>query len=167
MKTARLLTLLVPLLLFLHACGYELVRERGIFGGDITSVNVPVFKNRTLEPQVPAFFTEAFSRELAASGLLQINRAGSDSTVQGTIDTVTTVPSSLSGQGLAVEKQVTAVVSLTLTRQGQVVRTWAFGDSEAYPANDINQEDFNKRQALQRIAARMARRLHAQLLAIY
>ncbi len=164
MKRTRLPALLICFLL-LHSCGYELVRERGILGGEVTSLSLPVFKNRSFEPQVPALFTEAFSRELATSGIIRINAAGSDSILQGTVTTVATGPSSLSGQGLAVEKTVTVGVSLVLTRQGNVVKTWAFSDSEAYAANDINQEDFNKRQALQRIAARIARRFHVQLLA--
>jgi hypothetical protein len=46
------------------------------------------------------------------------------------------------------------------------VKTWTFGDAEVYDASIINLEDFNKRAALQRIAGRMARRFHAQLLSV-
>ncbi len=159
----RLFVLIVPFLV-LSGCGYELVRDRGLSGGDIVSVNVPVFKNRSFEPQVPAFFTEAFSRELTAGGAVDINKPGADGTLQGTISSVITAPSALTGTGLTVEKVVTVSVSLTLTKPGGTVRTWALSDSETYAANDINLEDFNKRAALQRIAARIARRFHAQLI---
>jgi outer membrane lipopolysaccharide assembly protein LptE/RlpB len=164
LRRIKVLVLVAPLLL-LWACGYELVRDRGISGGEVVSVSLPVFKNRSLEPQVPAFFTEAFSRELAAGGLVEINNAGSDATLQGTINSVITGLSSLSGAGLAVEKVVTVTVNLTLTRPESTVRTWTFADSETYSATDINLEDFNKRAALQRIAARIARRFHSQLIA--
>jgi outer membrane lipopolysaccharide assembly protein LptE/RlpB len=163
-KRIRVLALIASLL-FLGACGYELVRDRGISGGEVVSVSLPVFKNRSLEPQVPGFFTEAFSRELAAGGLVQINKAGSDAVLQGTINSVITQISSLSGSGLAVTKAVSVNLGLVLTRPDGTARTWAFSDSETYAANDINLEDFNKRAALQRIAARIARRFHAQLVA--
>ncbi len=164
MKTIRFF-LLIASVLTLYTCGYELVRDRGISDGQIMSVTVPVFKNKSLEPQVPAFFTDAFSRELMAGGLVDVNKEGSDATLQGTINTVVTSPSSLTTAGLAVEKVVTVATSLTLTEPGGKVRSWAFSDSEAYTANDINLEDFNKRAALQRIAARIARRFHSQLIA--
>lgn len=164
-KGVRLLTL-VASLVFLTACGYELVRDRGISsGGDIESVSLPVFKNRSLEPQVPGFFTDAFSHELAASGLVVINKAASDAVLQGTINSVAATPSSLNSSGLAVEKVVTVGISLTLTKPTGVTQSWSFTDAEAYAVNDINLEDFNKRAALQRIAARMARRFHSLLVA--
>ena len=168
MKTHRLLSasLLVCLTLLISGCWYELVREKGIYGGKIMSLNLPVFKKRSLEPQVPGFFTEAFSMELAASGLVQINTAGADATLQGTIVSVTTGPGALSAAGQSVQKTVTAVISLTLTKEDKVVKTWTFGDAEVYDASIINLEDFNKRAALQRIAGRMARRFHAQLLSV-
>jgi hypothetical protein len=157
---------LVLSLLLQWGCGYELVRDRGMSAGgdvEVSSIAVPVFKNKTFEPQVPAFFTEAFSRELATGGLVQINKSGAEATLLGTIEMLVTTSSSLSGAGLAVEKVVTTTVSLRLMKDGNTLRTWSFGDSEAYVVTDINVEDFNRRAALQRIAARVARRFHSQL----
>jgi putative intracellular protease/amidase len=105
--------------------------------------------------------------ELAASGLVQINTAGADATLQGTIASVTTGPGALSAAGQSVQKTVTAIVSLTLTKEDKVVKTWTFADAEVYDATSINLEDFNRRAALQRIAARMARRFHSQLFAVH
>ena len=73
----------------------------------------------------------------------------------------------MSAAGQTLQKTVTADISLTLTKEDKVVKTWAFGDSEVYDASSINLEDFNRRAALQRIAARIARRFHSQLLAVY
>jgi hypothetical protein len=157
--------LLSPLL---AGCGYELVRDSGISSGstgEVYSVSVPVFRNKTFEPQVPAFFTEIFSRELASGGLVRINKADSEATLYGSIDSITTNLSSLSSTGLAVEKQVSVLVSLRLVKDGNVVRTWSYSDTEAYIASSINLEDFNRRAAIQGIAKRIARRFHAQLVA--
>ena len=153
--------------MLLSGCGYELVREKGIYGGEIKTLNVPVFANRSYEPQVSGFFTEAFSMELAGSGLFQINTTGADATLKGTITSVLTGPGALSAQGQTVQKTVTAILGLTLTKEDKVVKTWMFADAEVYDASNINLEDFNRRQALQRIAARIARRFHSQLYAIY
>jgi outer membrane lipopolysaccharide assembly protein LptE/RlpB len=151
----------------LGGCGYELVGGKGIYNGEIISLNVPVFANETFEPRVPEFFTEAFSMELAGSGLFQINTAGADATLKGTITSIGTGPAAISAVGQTVEKTVTATIGLTLTRQDKVVKRWTFGDSEVYDASSINVEDFNRRAALERIAARIARRFHSQLLAVY
>jgi outer membrane lipopolysaccharide assembly protein LptE/RlpB len=163
--------LLVCFILFLPlltGCGYELVRDRGISTGEtseVYSISVPVFKNKTFEPQVPAFFTEAFSRELVSGGLVTINKDDSEAVLQGSIDSISTNLSSLSSTGLAVEKQVNMTVNLRLVKRGNAVRTWSFSDTEAYIASSINLEDFNRRAAIQRIATRIARRFHAQLVA--
>ncbi|MGA2110002.1 MAG: LptE family protein [Syntrophorhabdales bacterium] len=173
----RKVLLLLAVILLLHGCGYELVKGPGLSGpafsgpggtaGTITSLGVPVFKNQTFEPQVPQFFTEAFSRELAASGLVQVNKPNPDGVLQGTVTSVSATLAAMSGQGLAVSKVVTATVSLTLAREGKVVKTWGFGDSETYDASSVNTEDFNKRAALVRIAERMARRFHSLLISGY
>jgi len=172
----RILPLLAAFLL-LHACGYELVKgpglsgpaftAPGVGGGEIRSLSVPVFKNQTFEPLVPEFFTEAFSRELAASGLVQLNKPNPDAVLQGTVTAVSATLAAMSGQGLAVSKVVTATISLTLTREGKAVKSWGFGDSETYDASSVNVEDFNKRAALVRIGERMARRFHSQLISGY
>ncbi len=151
----------------LSGCGYELVREKGIYGGEIKSLNIPVFVNKSFEPQVSGFFTEAFSMELAASGLFQISTGGADATLHGVITRVTTGPGALSAAGQTVQRAVIASISLTLTKEDKVVKTWTFGDAEVYDASSINLEDFNRRAALQRIAARIARRFHSQLYSVY
>ncbi|MGA3173776.1 MAG: LptE family protein [Syntrophorhabdales bacterium] len=148
-------------------CGYELVRDKGIYGGDISSISLPVFKNKSFEPLVSGFFTEAFSMELASSGLFQLNKADADATLQGTITSVTAAPGALGATGQSLQKVVTAFATLTLTKQDKLLKTWTYSDAEVYDASTINIEDPNKRAALQRIATRIARRFHAQLLALY
>ena len=166
--------ILILSFLFLQGCGYELVTGPGLPIGavsttagalstPITSLNLPVFKNQSFEPQVPMFFTEAFSQELAASGLVQINKPGADATLQGTVTRVSTILSALSGQGLATQKTVTVFIALTLSQHGNVLKSWTFGDSEAYDVTSINSEEFNKRAAIIRLAQRIARIFHSQL----
>ncbi len=160
----RLLTLFF-LFLILSSCGYTIVREKGVFQGEVVSLDVPVFKNQTLEPQVPQFFTEAFSRELVAGGLFDINKAGASNTLQGTITGIRIVPAAFDQNGLAIQKYVYATVSLALSKKdGRTIKSYGLSDAEPYDVSDINLEDSNMKQALTRIAARMARRFSAQVI---
>lgn len=160
--------LLLPLVLSFAGCGYHLVRQEGIRGGDVKVVDIPMFKNKSFEPHTPAIFTEAFTRELVSSGFFQVNKPNPDSTLQGVISRIVILPSSLSGTGIVVEKTATVDVNLTLTRStGQVLRHWTLTEAEAFRADDVNLQDFSKREALRRIANRMSRRFSALILADY
>jgi hypothetical protein len=154
------------LVLILASCGYTIVREKGIFQGEVVSLDVPVFKNMTFEPQISQFFTEAFTKEMVTSGLFDINKSGASSTLQGSIAVVRIVPTTLDKNGLAIEKTIFVTLSLALSKKdGRSIRNWSFVDAEVYNVQDINLEDPNKREALIRIAARMSRRFSALILA--
>jgi hypothetical protein len=151
----------------MSGCGYELVKEKGIYGGEISSIYLPVFKNNSFEPLASGVFTQAFSMEMAGSGLFQLNKADADATLQGNIMAVTTSPGPIGATGQTVQKVVSANISLTLTKQGKRLKTWSFSDSDVYDASTINIEEPGRRAALQRIAMRIARRFHIQVLSVY
>lgn len=152
----------------LCSCGYRLVKDKGIYGGDITSLGVPIFKNKTYEPHVPLFVTEAFTRELVSTGLFKINKEDPDGYLEGMVKTIKIVPSSLSKDGVVVEKKVTIDVDISLFRRnGVFVKRWTLSEPEIYRVDDPSIEDFNKRDAIQRLSARMARKFTAVLLIEY
>jgi hypothetical protein len=162
---ARLFALVLSFL-FLASCGYTIVREKGIFQGEVVSVDVPVFKNLSLEPQVSQFFTEAFTRELVTSGLFDINKASASNALQGSIAVVRLVPTTLDANGLTIQKVAYVTLNLALVKKdGHLIKNWSLVDAEPYDVQDINLEDPNKREALIRIAARMSRRFSAMILA--
>lgn len=152
----------------LTACGYTLVREKGIYGGDIMAIDVPIFKNLSFEPQISQFFTESFTRELVTTGLFDVNRHNADSTVQGTIRQVVVSPYALGGTGIQVQKSISVSIDIVMTK-GSVgfKKSWTISDYEPYNVDDINLEDFNRRDALRRVSARMARRFTSLVLAYY
>ncbi len=155
-------------LFVLTSCGYHVVGEKGIFGGEVTALRVPVFGNRSYEPQAPEFFTQAFTRELVQSGLFAVNTPDADSSLQGTIMSTRILNSSLNKDGIVVEKRIYSTVELSLSKASRgFVKRWTLNDSEPYRADVTNLEDFSRRQALQRIAARMARRFTALAMADY
>src|SRR5690606_21832322 len=50
------------------ACGYRFTPQGGALPGDVRSVYVPMFVNRTPEPSVEAMFTDALRETLARRG---------------------------------------------------------------------------------------------------
>jgi hypothetical protein len=152
-------------LVAVSGCGYSIVQGTGIMGGQVVHLDVPVFKNKSFEPLVPEFFTEAFTRELILSGMFEVNKGNTDSVLVGTITNVRTVPTTLNKDGIATEKTVFVDLALVLNKKaGTFIKNWGLGDSETYRAEPINVEDFNKRAALTRVAARLARRFSVLML---
>lgn len=156
--------LVIPLVFLLGACGYQLVREKGIYGGDISSIYLAVFKNMTYEPHVSQYVTDAFSKELLTTGLFTVNKEGSDGDLRGTIIQISTQPYSLSIAGIVVEKTVALDLDMALYRKnGTFIKRWALSDSEAYRVDNTSYEEYNKADAIRRLSARMARRFTSLL----
>jgi outer membrane lipopolysaccharide assembly protein LptE/RlpB len=166
-KRAFLVTLLVTLLC---SCGYQLVGvgEKGIFGGEISSLYISIFKNSTYEPNISQYVTDAFSKELLSMGLFTVNKESSDGYLQGTVKKITMQPTSLSIAGLAVEKIVSLELDVGLYRRnGTFIKRWALSDSETYRVDNISYEEYNRKDAIKRLSARMARRFSSFLLVDY
>ena len=168
MKSIKYLLITVILTTLLFGCGYELVRDKGIFGGEITALAVPIFKNVTYEPHVSMYVSEAFTKELMGTGVFKLDRAGTDGYMEGTIKDIRILPNTLSKTGIVIEKKVFMDVELVLYRKnGTFIRRWALSDNEAYRADVPNYEEYNKKNAYGRISDRMARRFSAAILVNY
>ena len=162
------LLLLIPLVFLFCSCGYQLVREKGIYGGDISSIYISIFKNQTYEPHIAQYVTDAFSKELLTTGLFTVNKEGSDGYMQGTIMKITTQPYTLSITGITIEKTVTVDVDMALYRKnGNFIKRWPLSESETYRVDIISYEEYNKQDAIKRLSARMARRFSAVLFVDY
>jgi hypothetical protein len=163
----RLCVFLALLFLF-PSCGYELVRDKGIYGGDIASLSVPMFKNKSYEPHMPGFVTDAFTKALINTGLFQVNRPDSDAYVEGTVRRVRAIPYTVSKEGTVIEKRVDVYIDLALYRKdGALLKRWSLSDFETYQAEIINYEESNKQEALKKVSERLARRFSAALLMEY
>lgn len=163
-----LLSVLLVAGLLVSACGYQLVKEKGIYGGDIKTVYVPVFKNATFEPHASLYVTDAFAKEMLSTGLFKISRENADGYVEGTIKEIKITPNVLNKDGLVIEKKLDINIEVALfLKNGSVVKRWYFSDSEPYRTEDINLEDYNKREALKTTSGRMARRFCSVILVEY
>ncbi len=153
------------LILMVSGCGYELVREKGIKGGEIATLAVPIFNNMTYEPHIAGYFTDSFSKELLGSGLFRISQEGADGTLQGTIRSIRVEPSALRGTGLVSQKDVYIDVELVLTgKNGNPAGRWTFASSQTYTWRTVSEEEYNKREAIRKMSAEIARRFSAVVL---
>lgn len=164
----RYLLITIILATLLTGCGYELVRDNGIFGGEITTLSIPIFKNVTYEPHVSMYVSEAFTKELMGTGVFKLGREGADGYIEGIIKNIRILPNTLSKTGIIVEKKVFLDVELMLYRKnGTFIKRWILSDNEVYRADIPNLEEYNKRIAYGRISDRMARRFSAAILVDY
>jgi outer membrane lipopolysaccharide assembly protein LptE/RlpB len=162
------LLLVLSIVFLLCSCGYQLVREKGIYGGDISSIYISIFKNQTYEPHIAQYVTDAFSKELLTTGLFTVNKEGSDGYLQGTITKITTQPYTLSITGITIEKTVAIDVDMALYKKnGNFIKRWPLSESETYRVDNISYEEYNKQDAIKRLSARMARRFTSLLFVEY
>jgi hypothetical protein len=160
--------LIVFIILMLSCCGYQMVKEKGIFGGEISSVYIPLFKNKTYEPHASGYVTDEFAKELVATGIFKLNKEDSDGYIQGSIDKVRIIPSSMSAQGIVVEKNIEMIVGLALFKKtGAFIKKWTLSETEIYNTSDVSTEDYNKREAIRRMSGRMARKFSSIALIDY
>jgi hypothetical protein len=144
--------------LVLAGCGYRFSVGGSGLPPDTGKIHVPVFENRSGEPEAGAIFAAALGDSLAARGLL--GGTGSPSRIEGVVTTVgakpqlphATRPTSPSPSLYAVE----AEVRLTLVVDGKVACSREFRARESYlPAVDLLGLETNRGEALRRLAASM------------
>ena len=168
MKSIKYLLITIILATLVSGCGYELVRDKGIFGGEITTVSVPIFKNPTYEPHVSKYVSQAFTKELMGTGVFKLDKTNTDGYIEGTIKDIRTLPNTLGKTGIVTEKKVYMDLDLILYRKnGTLIRRWTLSDSEVYRADVPNYEEYNKRTAYEKLSERMARRFSAAILVNY
>ncbi|MCX8110722.1 MAG: LPS assembly lipoprotein LptE [Syntrophorhabdaceae bacterium] len=160
--------ILIVLFLSVHGCGYQLVGEKGIYGGEIKSVYVPVFKNMTYEPHASLYLTDAFTKQLMATGIFAVNKNNSDTYIEGVLKNIRIVPNALDKNGIVIEKNVLVGVEISLYKKdGNLLKKWFFSDNQIYRADDLSAEDYNKREAISSVSDRIARRFCASLMTEY
>ncbi len=160
--------LIVFAMLTLACCGYQMINEKGIFGGEISSIYIPLFKNKTYEPHASGYVTDAFAKELIGTGIFKLNKDDSDGYIEGTITKIRIIPSAMNAQGLVIEKNLEMTVDLSLYKKtGVFIRKWTLLEYEIYNTSDVSVEDYNKREALRRASGRMARKFSSMALIYY
>jgi hypothetical protein len=151
------------------ACsGYRMVGARSGLG-DVRRVAVEPLANRSYEPGIERMVTDALVREFQTRGGASVvrNAAGADLVLSGAVQPLVIRSRSFSSVELALEFEVELAVDLVARRPDgtvveidrSVLREW-----ELYLASaDVEVERKNREEALRRLSALIATRVHDAL----
>ena len=147
------------------ACGYRFSAS-GRLGENITTVSVNMLENRTAETGIENIFTNDLIFEFTKNGNTISERDTADAVLSGTIDAMPIETVAYRGQVLAIERQITAIISLRLSdRKGRVI--WSANGISGSEAYGILPEkvatDYNKRAALSVISKRIAEEVYTRI----
>jgi outer membrane lipopolysaccharide assembly protein LptE/RlpB len=154
---------IVMCVLFFGGCGYQMVGKETHLPTGISSIAVPTFINKTLEPGVEIPFTQAFLREFILDRRVKVvDRQEADSFLEGVINYYDLHAVSFNRSGLVLEYQTTVRADLTLKkRDGEVL--WREKDLSEIrwfrASSNVLTNEANKDGALQQIGQLMAERI--------
>jgi len=152
----------------LSGCGYKLVRYEGALG-DIDSVAIETLANESYEPGIEYIVADALRREFLRRGAVRLtdDRGSADLVLSGRVLRVETAGLSLSSVVLVIEYQLSLSLAIRATRLDGMevpVDSRALRESERYLASgDVEATRKNRDEALRRVAAVLAERVHDSL----
>jgi len=152
----------------LSGCGYKLVRYEGALG-DIDSVAIETLANESYEPGIEYIVADALRREFLRRGAVRLtdDRGSADLVLSGSVLRVETAGLSLSSVVLVIEYQLSLSLAIQATRLDGMevpVDSRALRESERYLASgDVEATRKNRDEALRRVAAVLAERVHDSL----
>jgi hypothetical protein len=152
----------------LFGCGYKLVRYEGSLG-DVRSLTVETLSNESYEAGVEYIMSDALRREFLRRGAVRLtedpNQA--DLVLTGSVLPVESSGSSFSSAMLVIEYQLTLSLAIQATRSDGTevpVDLRALRETERYLVSpDVEATRKNRDEALHRVAAQLAGRVHDAL----
>jgi outer membrane lipopolysaccharide assembly protein LptE/RlpB len=144
-------------------CGYQMVGKETHVPPGLTSVAIPTFLNKTLEPGVEVPFTQGFLTEFINDRRVKVvSRGEADSVLEGVIKSLAISSTAYDKSGIAIEYQTTAVIDLTLRKTtGEVLwREENLSETQYYRTSlSILTSESNRATAIQQIGSFMAGRI--------
>lgn len=150
-------------------CGYTAVSTPPV--GEVRTVAVPLFDNRTFEPLLEARLTERVKSRLVSTGPWRlVNRPGvADLVIVGTVTGFGVTPVSFDETHSALEQRVTITVEVTAERRGRGAVAPAFrrtltGTAEYAELGDTLRTRAAKNRAIEEAGDLLAQDLLARLI---
>lgn len=142
----------LALVLLLSACGYRFTAPNSSLPAGLTSVQVPMFENKTADPSIELVFTQAARDQLHRAGRLGGDTA--EGTLRGTVLTISSGPFLAAPTlGRQPGMRISVGVLLVLEKQGREVGRTGVTFSEEFPSGaDVLLTESNREAALRRIA---------------
>lgn len=137
------------------ACGYRFSVGEQVLPPGLDAVHVPVFDNRSSEPEAGAIFAEALANAFARSG--KAAGPSAPARIEGEVVSLVSSPAATQsdGRGVGVYR-VRARVRLRLLHEGVLVCSRDVQEGEDYlPSQTLLGLDASRRQAVRRLASRM------------
>ena len=143
-------------------CGYQMVGKETHLPPGVTSISIPTFINKTLEPGIEIPFTQAFLKEFILDRRVKVvHREEADSILEGTIKSFNFQSVSYDRSGLVLEYQTTVVADVTLKkRDGEILwRNENLAETSWYrTSSNVLTNEANKDAALREVGQLMAER---------
>lgn len=153
----------------LTGCGYHFIgQESGVLSG-IHSIAVPYFVNKSFEPGLERYVTEALVDEFVKSKFVKVvDEAAADAVLRGRIDAFSESVISYDRDDRALEYRTRVVLDITLERKDTAEVLWRnkglYHFEEYTVSSDIATTEANKKIALQMTAAELAERIHDSII---
>jgi hypothetical protein len=147
----------------ISSCAYNLSTKHESLPGNVTRVQIPIFKNLTAEPGAEVFFTNSLKLEALRSRVTKVENeeANAEAILQGTLATIDVIADESVMQAennpylpkrnvLAVIYHVTVSVDLVLKRKGTNTVLWSgnFKQTKNFPAAQITLPVINSSNSL-------------------
>ena len=150
------------------SCGYHFVGSDPALGPDVDRIELRPLENRSNEPGLERALTEALVEEFDRRGQLRpvygLGPDGSGLVLSGVIREVDVRPTAFSSTGLALEHAIDVELALDLSRGPDGTPLWKgqrMRLTERFLASaEPGVYESNKEEAVQRIAAELAGRVH-------
>jgi hypothetical protein len=150
----------------LSGCGYGFKQQTGKLPSEISSIAVPILKNRTNEVGLESIMTAAIIAEFNRRQKLEVQSVQTaDTVLEGTISSIHYEALSYGGDERAQERRVTLSIDLKLIQRATGKSLWNASSLSYFNAYTVIQSDpaateFNKRRALARVADNLAEKIH-------
>jgi len=137
-RLSRSCLLLLPLLPL--ACGYRLAGTYETVPGDIRSISIGPFENRSRQEGLDKTLVFAFEREFYQRGTLPVreNPSEGDGILTGTIREFRTRPVSFDANDVALQYEAELTLDVTLRRQADGKVLWAGKRMHAYEEYSVS-----------------------------
>ncbi|MDY7033443.1 MAG: LptE family protein [Thermodesulfobacteriota bacterium] len=167
-KQAHKGVLILGLALCLFSCGYHFAGKGEGLPSDIKTIAIPFFTNKSFEPGIENFFTNALIDEFLKRGRVDIGKTkDSEATITGVITSFKTSPISFNGNNRALEYRATVTLEVSLKRNDNGTVIWESSKISRYHEYSVSSDTTmtyeNKRQAIKKIAEDLAEEIHNRI----
>ncbi|NOX34026.1 MAG: hypothetical protein GXP56_09865 [Deltaproteobacteria bacterium] len=162
-----LLSVCVLVFMFLASCGYHF-EGGGYIKNDVTRVAVDALKNKSSETGAGITFTNALIREIIQkTDTKVVDESHASAVLKGKVNAITFATLSRSTTESVIARRVTASVDLKLIgRDGKTI--WSVRNFTSYEdynvSEDMITDETNRKEAVDKIATRIAEKLISKML---